>query len=167
MSQLHLSLIGDILISNNATICLYNTANIQMYWAFITNFLIIEVAFDEIPTKAQIHSPRCSPLVIHSTCNDPPKISVWSRKLSSPPPPLSPSFSLCLSVSCFECVSCKNIPFVFYPKYRLSSFFSRYLYPRGGTAIYGPYRYVPLWRVWFSSSLLDHRVYKSERLGLE
>ena len=24
----------------------------------------------------------------------------------------------------------------------------------GGTAIYGPYRYVPLWRVWFSSSLL-------------
>ena len=25
---------------------------------------------------------------------------------------------------------------------------------RGGTAIYGLYRYVPLWRVWFSSSLL-------------
>ena len=25
---------------------------------------------------------------------------------------------------------------------------------RGGNAIYGPYRYVPLWRVWFSSSLL-------------
>ena len=24
----------------------------------------------------------------------------------------------------------------------------------GGTAICGPYRYVPLWRVWFSSSLL-------------
>jgi len=24
----------------------------------------------------------------------------------------------------------------------------------GGTTIYGPYRYVPLWRVWFSSSLL-------------
>ena len=24
----------------------------------------------------------------------------------------------------------------------------------GGTAIYGLYRYVPLWRVWFSSSLL-------------
>ena len=24
----------------------------------------------------------------------------------------------------------------------------------GGTVIYGPYRYVPLWRVWFSSSLL-------------
>ena len=28
-------------------------------------------------------------------------------------------------------------------------------------------RYVPLWRVWFSRSLLWHRVYKSERLGLE
>ena len=26
--------------------------------------------------------------------------------------------------------------------------------PRGGTAIYGLYSYVPLWRVWFSSSLL-------------
>ena len=37
----------------------------------------------------------------------------------------------------------------------------------GGTAIYGLYRYVPLWRVWFSSSLLLDRVYKSERLGLE
>ena len=37
----------------------------------------------------------------------------------------------------------------------------------GGTAIYGLYRYVPLWRVWFSSSLLWRRVYKSERLGLE
>ena len=24
----------------------------------------------------------------------------------------------------------------------------------GGTAMYGPYRYVPLWRVWFLSSLL-------------
>ena len=24
----------------------------------------------------------------------------------------------------------------------------------GGTAIYGPHRYAPLWRVWFSSSLL-------------
>ena len=37
----------------------------------------------------------------------------------------------------------------------------------GGTAIYGLYRYVPLWRVWFSSSLLWDRVYKSESLGLE
>ena len=37
----------------------------------------------------------------------------------------------------------------------------------GGTALYGPYRYVPLWRVWFSRSLLWDRVYKSERLGLE
>ena len=37
----------------------------------------------------------------------------------------------------------------------------------GGTAIYGLYRYVPLWRVWFSSSLLRDRVYKSERLGVE
>ena len=36
-----------------------------------------------------------------------------------------------------------------------------------GTAIYGLYWYVPLWRVWFSSSLLWDRVYKSERLGLE
>ena len=36
-----------------------------------------------------------------------------------------------------------------------------------GTAIYGLYRYVPLWRVWLSSSLLWHRVYKSESLGLE
>jgi len=39
--------------------------------------------------------------------------------------------------------------------------------PGGGTTIYGLYRYVPLWRVWFSSSLLYDRVYKSERLGLE
>ena len=37
----------------------------------------------------------------------------------------------------------------------------------GGTAIYGLYRYMPLWRVWFSSSLLRDRVYKSESLGLE
>ena len=37
----------------------------------------------------------------------------------------------------------------------------------GGTAIYGLYKYVPLWRVWFSSSLLYDSVYKSERLGLE
>ena len=37
----------------------------------------------------------------------------------------------------------------------------------GGTAIYGLYRYVPLCRVWFSSSLLQDRVYKSERVGLE
>ena len=37
----------------------------------------------------------------------------------------------------------------------------------GGTAICGPYTYVPLWRVWFSSSLLWDRLYKSERLGLE
>ena len=36
-----------------------------------------------------------------------------------------------------------------------------------GTGIYGPYRYVPLSGVWFSSCLLEHRVYKSERLGLE
>ena len=39
--------------------------------------------------------------------------------------------------------------------------------PPGGTAIYGLYRCVPLWRVWFSSSLLWDRVYKSESLGLE
>ena len=32
--------------------------------------------------------------------------------------------------------------------------FSIYQKPRGGTAMYGLYRYVPLWRVWFSSSLL-------------
>ena len=37
----------------------------------------------------------------------------------------------------------------------------------GGTAIYRLYRYVPLWRVWFSSSLLWDRVYKSESLGPE
>ena len=38
------------------------------------------------------------------------------------------------------------------------------LYPGGGgTAIYGLYRYVPRGRVWFSSSLLYDRVYKSER----
>ena len=37
----------------------------------------------------------------------------------------------------------------------------------GGTGIYGLYRYVPMWRVWFSSSLLLDRVYKSESLGLE
>ena len=34
----------------------------------------------------------------------------------------------------------------------------------GATAIYGLYRYVPLRRVWFSSSLLKDRVYRSERL---
>ena len=37
----------------------------------------------------------------------------------------------------------------------------------GGTTIYGLYRYVPLWRIWFWSSLLWDRVYKSESLGLE
>ena len=36
-----------------------------------------------------------------------------------------------------------------------------------GTAIYGLYRYVPLWKVWFSSSLLWDKVYKSESCGLE
>ena len=36
----------------------------------------------------------------------------------------------------------------------------------GGIAIYWLYRYVPLWRVWFSSSLLLDRVYKSESLHL-
>ena len=36
-----------------------------------------------------------------------------------------------------------------------------------GTAIHGLYRYVPLRRVWFLSSLLQDRVYKSEHLGLE
>ena len=37
----------------------------------------------------------------------------------------------------------------------------------GSTATYGLYKYVPLWRVWFSSSLLWDSVYKSESLGLE
>ena len=41
----------------------------------------------------------------------------------------------------------------------------------GGTAIYGlpymVYRNVPMWRVWFSSSLLWDGVYKLERFGLE
>ena len=37
----------------------------------------------------------------------------------------------------------------------------------GGTTIYGIYRYVPLWKVWFSISLLWDRVYKSGCLGLE
>ena len=37
----------------------------------------------------------------------------------------------------------------------------------GGTTIYERYRYVPLRKVWFSSSLLWDRVYKSESLGLE
>ena len=36
----------------------------------------------------------------------------------------------------------------------------------GGTAIYGLFRYVPLCRVWFSSSLLQDRENKSERVGL-
>ena len=46
---------------------------------------------------------------------------------------------------------------------------SNFITLRGGrgTAIYGLYSYVLLWRVWFSSSLLKHRVYKSEHLGLE
>ena len=35
------------------------------------------------------------------------------------------------------------------------------------TEPYMGYRYVPLSRVWFSSSLLRDRVYKSESLGLE
>ena len=38
---------------------------------------------------------------------------------------------------------------------------------RGGSTIYGVYRYVPLSRVWFSSSLLWNRLYKSESLGQE
>ena len=46
-------------------------------------------------------------------------------------------------------------------------FSTGYFQPGGSTVIYGLYRYVPLWRVWFSSSLLQDRVYKSERLGLE
>ena len=37
----------------------------------------------------------------------------------------------------------------------------------GGTAIYGLYRYVPMRRVWFSSSLRWDRAYKSVSLGLE
>ena len=37
----------------------------------------------------------------------------------------------------------------------------------GDPAIYGLNRYVPLWRVWFSSSLLWDRVYKSESLGIQ
>ena len=36
-----------------------------------------------------------------------------------------------------------------------------------GTAIYGLYWYVPLWRVWFLSSLLWDRAYKSESLDLQ
>ena len=36
----------------------------------------------------------------------------------------------------------------------------------GNTAKHGLYGYVPPWRVWFSSSLLRDRVYKSESLGL-
>ena len=41
--------------------------------------------------------------------------------------------------------------------------------PGGGGILpeYGLYRYVQSWRVWFSSSLLWDRVYKSESLGLE
>ena len=40
--------------------------------------------------------------------------------------------------------------------------------PHGwGVLPYMGYRYVPLSRVWFSSSLLRDRVYKSESLGLE
>ena len=38
---------------------------------------------------------------------------------------------------------------------------------RVGTATYGLHRYVRLWRLWFSSSLLRDTVYKSESLGLE
>ena len=46
------------------------------------------------------------------------------------------------------------------------------LSPGGGggtaiTAIYGLYSYVPLWRVWFSNSLLWDMVCKSKSLGLE
>ena len=33
--------------------------------------------------------------------------------------------------------------------------------------MYGVYKYVPPWRVWFSSSLLWDGLYKSESLGLE
>ena len=40
-------------------------------------------------------------------------------------------------------------------------------WPRGGTAIYGLYWHMPLWKVWFSSSFLWDRIYKSESLGLE
>ena len=38
---------------------------------------------------------------------------------------------------------------------------------RGSIATYGLYRYVPLWRVSISSSLLWDKVCKSESLGLE
>ena len=44
-----------------------------------------------------------------------------------------------------------------------------HIFLRRGVLPYMLYRYmyVPLWRVWFSSSLLWDRVYKSESLGLE
>ena len=37
----------------------------------------------------------------------------------------------------------------------------------GGTAIYGLYKYVPLWRGMVFKQFLWDRVYKSESLGLE
>ena len=47
---------------------------------------------------------------------------------------------------------------------------NRYLTYKGGGRVLPfmlRYMYVPVWRVWFSSSLLWDRVYKSEGLGLE
>ena len=57
-----------------------------------------------------------------------------------------------------------------YSKNRYVTYKSTY-FPRGGKVLpYMLYRYMyePLWRfIWFSSSLLWNRVYKSESLGLE
>ena len=36
-------------------------------------------------------------------------------------------------------------------------------WPWGGTTIYGLYSYVPLWRVWFSSSFFWDKVYKLKK----
>ena len=54
-----------------------------------------------------------------------------------------------------------------------NSHIQKYIFPPGelggGALPYMLYRYmhVPLWRVWFLSSLLWDRVYKSESFGLE
>ena len=74
------------------------------------------------------------------------------------------SLSICSSLCICSVITYLYLLFMF--RAIISMFYSvgwRFPLPVGrGTAIYGLYSYVPLWRVWFSSSLLWDRVYKSE-----
>ena len=74
------------------------------------------------------------------------------------------SLSFCPSLCICSVITYLYLLFMF--RAVTSMFYSvgwRFWLPEGrGTSIYGLYSYVPLWRVWFSSSLLWDRVYKSE-----